>query len=46
MTVKAVEIEEVIKGFREGAEAVITFLKDGKDAAMNQYNRKKDISQE
>ena len=34
------------ESFREGAEAVITFLKDGKDAAMNQYNRKKDISQE
>ena len=40
------EREKMEESFREGAEAVITFLKDGKDAAMNQYNRKKDISQE
>ena len=40
------EWEKMEESFREGAEAVITFLKDGKDAAMNQYNRKKDISQE
>ena len=40
------ERDKMEESFREGAEAVITFLKDGKDAAMNQYNRKKDISQE
>ena len=40
------EREKMEESFREGAEAVITFLKDGPDAAMNQYNRKKDISQE
>ena len=40
------EREKMEESFREGAEAVITFLKDGKDAAMNQYDRKKDISQE
>lgn len=40
------EREKMEESFREGAEAVITFLKDGKDAAMNQYNRKKGISQE
>ncbi|MCI9592546.1 MAG: aminoacyl-tRNA hydrolase [Lachnospiraceae bacterium] len=40
------EREKMEESFREGAEAVITFLQDGADAAMNRYNRKKDISQE
>lgn len=40
------EREKMEEAYREGADAVIMFLQEGADAAMNRYNRKKETLQE